>query len=66
MVAVQLGSVITCPICGHRAREQMPTNACQCFYVCTACGERLRPEPGDCCVFCSCGDTRCPPKQRDR
>ena len=66
MVAVQLGSVITCPVCGHRAREQMPTNACQFFYVCTACGERLRPEPGDCCVFCSYGDTPCPPKQRDR
>jgi hypothetical protein len=66
MVAVQLGSVITCPICGHRAREQMPANACQVFYVCTACGERLRPEPGDCCVFCSFGDTPCPPKQRDR
>jgi DNA-directed RNA polymerase subunit RPC12/RpoP len=63
MVAVQLGSVITCPVCGHQAREQMPTNACQFVYVCTACGERLRPESGDCCVFCSYGDAPCPPKQ---
>ena len=63
MDAVQLGSIITCPLCGRRAREQMPTDACQFSYVCTGCGERLRPQPGDCCVFCSYGDTICPPQQ---
>ena len=63
VAAVQLESVITCPVCGHQALEQMPTDACQFFYVCEGCGERLRPAPGDCCVFCSFGDTRCPPKQ---
>ena len=41
----------------------MPTNACWFFYDCTACGAVLRPKPGDCCVFCSWGDMRCPPKQ---
>jgi hypothetical protein len=60
MPAVQLESVITCPLCGHQAREQMPTDACQFFYVCTGCDERLRPAPGDCCVFCSFGTTAMP------
>jgi hypothetical protein len=27
-----LESEITCPQCGHRATEQMPTDACQFFY----------------------------------
>jgi transcription elongation factor Elf1 len=33
-------STLTCPGCGHRATEQMPTDACQFFYVCKGCGER--------------------------
>jgi hypothetical protein len=48
-------STITCPKCGHRATEKMPTDACQFFYNCKGCGERLKPKPGDCCVFCSYG-----------
>jgi hypothetical protein len=66
IVAVQLESVITCPVCGHEAREQMPTDACQFLYVCAGSGERLRPAPGDCCVFCSFGSAPCPSKQRCR
>ena len=56
-------SVITCPLCGKQAREEMPEAACQHFYRCTGCDETLRPNQGDCCVFCSYGDSRCPPKQ---
>jgi hypothetical protein len=56
-------SVITCPHCGHEAREEMPTNACQFFYDCGACGQLLRPNEGDCCVFCSFGTVMCPPIQ---
>jgi len=56
-------SVITCPKCGERRRERMPTNACQFFYQCRGCGSVLRPLPGDCCVFCSYGTVKCPPKQ---
>jgi hypothetical protein len=63
MAAVELESVITCPACGHRQRERMPTDACQVFFVCPCCGEGLRPAPGDCCVFCSFGTTPCPPRQ---
>jgi hypothetical protein len=56
-------STITCPRCGHQATEQMPTDACQFFYVCKGCGERLRRKAGDCCVFCSYGSVPCPPIQ---
>lgn len=41
----------------------MPTDACQFFYDCKGCSAVLRPEPGDCCVFCSYGTTPCPPIQ---
>jgi len=53
-------STIKCPHCGHQASERMPTDACQFFYDCTGCGELLKPNTGDCCVFCSFGDVKCP------
>jgi hypothetical protein len=55
-------STITCPRCGHRQAEKMPTDACVYFYNCRGCGEQLKPRAGDCCVFCSYGDVQCPPK----
>lgn len=60
-----LFSTLACPLCGFQSKERMPENACAWLYVCKGCGERLRPTPGDCCVFCSYGDVQCPPKQRD-
>jgi hypothetical protein len=63
MAELVLESVLTCPQCGHTARETMPTDACQFFYECTACKTVLRPKPGDCCVFCSYGTVKCPPMQ---
>jgi hypothetical protein len=48
---MQLESTLTCPNCAHRATEAMPTDACQFFYDCKGCGTRLKPKPGDCCVF---------------
>jgi hypothetical protein len=33
------------------------------FYVCKGCEEKLKPLPGDCCVFCSYGSVPCPPVQ---
>ncbi|MCL4801299.1 MAG: hypothetical protein KJ025_17030 [Burkholderiales bacterium] len=66
MDALVLESVITCPQCGAQRRATMPTDACQFFYECTACGALLRPKPGDCCVFCSYGSVKCPPVQRER
>lgn len=41
----------------------MPTDACVYFHRRTACGAPINPTAGDCCVFCSYGDTPCPPMQ---
>ena len=59
-------STITCPHCGTAKSETMPTDACRSFYKCSGCGARLRPKPGDCCVFCSYGSVPCPPVQAQR
>ena len=56
-------SAITCPVCGHRKTEAMPTAACIVVYHCTGCAAVLRPRAGTCCVFCSYGDVPCPPVQ---
>lgn len=60
---VTLQSKITCPICGFKKEEMMPTNACQFFYECTNCKTILKPKQGDCCVYCSYGSVKCPPIQ---
>lgn len=60
---VELNSTITCPECGHKTDEAMPTDACQYFYDCLGCGVVLKPLAGDCCVFCSYGSVPCPPIQ---
>ncbi len=54
---------ITCPECGGITEEMMATDACQWFYQCPKCEEMLKPNPGDCCVFCSFGSVECPPRQ---
>lgn len=58
-----LQSKLTCPDCGAQSVETMPTNACVYFHTCVGCGARLKPKPGDCCVFCSYGSAPCPPIQ---
>lgn len=57
-------SVLTCPSCGAQSDEEMPLDACLFFFECGRCRVRLRPKPGDCCVFCSYGSVKCPPVQR--
>jgi len=61
-----LESTLTCPACGVRHSETMPTNACIYFYECPACLTLLKPLSGDCCVFCSYGDVKCPPIQEGK
>lgn len=56
-------SEITCPKCGHKEIEKLPTEVCQLFYSCKKCGYEMHPKDGDCCVFCSYGDHKCPSKQ---
>lgn len=63
MPSVELTSTLVCPACGHAKAETMPTDHCLYFYDCAACGTRLKPKQGDCCVFCSYGDVPCPPIQ---
>ena len=58
-----LHSLLTCPHCGTSSEELMPTDACIYFHECAACRAMLRPQPGDCCVFCSFGSVKCPPVQ---
>jgi hypothetical protein len=57
-------STLTCPECGHSREEQMPEDSCLFFYRCTACDTILKPQPEDCCVFCSYGTVKCPPIQQ--
>jgi hypothetical protein len=66
MAEAILESVLTCPHCGLRKQETMPTDACQFYYECEGCGAVLRPKVGDCCVFCSYGTVKCPPIQLQR
>lgn len=56
---VILQSTFTCPECGHKKDETMPTDACQYFYKCENCKNLVKPKQGDCCVFCSYGSVKC-------
>jgi hypothetical protein len=61
-----LTSIVTCPHCGYQKEENMPVDACQYFYACEQCKTVLKPQPGDCCVFCSYGNMPCPPIQKGK
>jgi len=52
-------SIITCPNCGDKKEETMPTDSCQFFYECKNCKIVLKPKQGDCCVYCSFGSVPC-------
>lgn len=65
-IAAVITCELTCPHCGARHTETMPTDACIYFFECPACGVTLKPKPGDCCVFCSYGSAPCPPIQAAR
>lgn len=61
-----LESTITCPRCGHAQREAMPLDRCVFFWECSNCHAVSKPRAGDCCVYCSYGDVKCPPVQDER
>ncbi len=56
-------SKITCPKCGFVKEEELPTDVCLLKYDCTNCPEVMMPDKGDCCVFCTYGDDKCPSMQ---
>ena len=66
MMEIEIVSTITCPLCQHAKTENMPTEACQFFYECEGCHAILKPLPGDCCVYCSYGNVKCPPIQENK
>ena len=57
---------LTCPYCCFREAWEIPADFCLISHRCTNCNMQIKPAPGDCCVFCSYGDTLCIPKQRER
>lgn len=59
-------SEITCPYCGHKKTEAMPTDVCQLVYTCEKCKKDIRAKEGDCCVFCSYGTHKCPSMQDEK
>lgn len=56
-------SEIKCPHCGYKKGETMPTDVCLLKYICTHCKKEILAKEGDCCVFCSYGDHKCPSMQ---
>ncbi len=60
---VETKATITCPHCGSKQVLEMPTNYCQIMFKCPNCKKTLTPKEGDCCVFCSYADKKCPPMQ---
>lgn len=56
-------SEITCPKCGHKKMETLPTDVCLLKYNCEKCDTTFFPKEGDCCVFCTYGTHKCPSKQ---
>ena len=60
---VVMQSEITCPKCGHKKIETLPTDVCVIKYNCEKCNAEMRPKDGDCCVFCTFGSHKCPSMQ---
>lgn len=56
-------SEITCPKCGAKETLTMPTDQCQIKYTCQSCKAESFPKDGDCCVFCTYGNHKCPSMQ---
>ena len=62
---VETEATITCLYCGSKYELKMPTNFCQIMFTCPNCKKTLTPKEGDCCVFCSYADKKCPPIQTE-
>lgn len=58
-----LDSILTCPECGHKTKEEMLENSCQYSYRCSSCNKLIVAKEGECCIFCSYGDYPCPKAQ---
>jgi len=63
MTTIKVDSELTCPKCGYKENVTMPTDACLWFHECAMFHTLLKPQPGDCCVFCSDESVLYPPVQ---
>lgn len=63
MGKIQTKANLKCPFCKKEQTVKMPEAGCQYMYKCQYCGKIITARKGDCCVFCSYADTKCPPKQ---
>lgn len=65
MKNINYQSTITCPVCDCKEIYEMPIDRCVFFWECPSCKSIIRAKEGDCCVFCSYGDEKCPPVQSE-
>jgi hypothetical protein len=56
---------VKCPHCETVAIVEMPSTLSVVRMRCPECEETILPLSGDCCVFCSHADTKCPPAQQE-
>ena len=59
-------TIIQCPNCGHKEEMDMPDYVCVRVFRCSSCQEIVHPKEGDCCVFCSFAEDKCPAKQQNK
>ncbi|MHA1203090.1 MAG: GDCCVxC domain-containing (seleno)protein [Candidatus Heimdallarchaeaceae archaeon] len=57
---------IECPNCGNKEEIEMPDYVCVRVFKCSSCQEVVHPKEGDCCVFCSYAEDKCPAKQHGK
>ena len=62
---IETHAMMTCPYCGESYGVEMPTDRCVVMFGCPECGRVITPKNGDCCVFCSYADKRCPGMQEE-
>jgi hypothetical protein len=55
---------LTCPHCKETLTLQMPLDFCLIRYQCEKCEKYITPKKGDCCIFCSYSNKKCPPMQK--
>ena len=62
-LAVQLRTVVQCPLCGFKTVEQMSVVEKRPAFICPACEKTSVVTAQQCCIFCAWGRTSCPQQQ---
>ena len=60
-----MNSKFKCPYCDQEQIADMGFDSCLYFWKCKDCEKIIKPLEGDCCVFCSYGETKCLPKNQE-